>query len=116
MVVEDHSNLRPITREVLRAFYAQCPLEPVPRDALQELQKQSTESTFALLLGNDCSTHAVWLDTQVMTRIDECLWRSRMFSEVSCVVGSFQAQCAATCTSTAHKYQAAHHRMRVHIN
>lgn len=76
-------HLVPITREFLREFYRQYPLEPVPgavRDshvkAIEELERVVTKPGSKV-------PQEFYMETP--TRIDDCFWRSRMICEVRLV-------------------------------
>ncbi|GAX80561.1 hypothetical protein CEUSTIGMA_g7998.t1 [Chlamydomonas eustigma] len=71
--------LKPITREALRAFYAQFPLTPVPEAEanfhISEIEKLTSE------LGLPGSKVTETLGIAVPTRIDDIFWRNRCFME-----------------------------------
>ena len=65
-------HLVPITREILREFYAGFPLEPVPDNELDMLKKLLEElaSTASRPGSKVCETVAM----PTPSRIDDCLW------------------------------------------
>mmetsp|Transcript_18611 Transcript_18611/g.39978 ORF Transcript_18611/g.39978 Transcript_18611/m.39978 type:complete len:487 (+) Transcript_18611:206-1666(+) len=73
------AQLKPITREVLRAFYSKYPLEPVPTAECEELVHNMEQLALQLAAENSDTSKKFALETP--RRIDECFWRNRQFCE-----------------------------------
>mmetsp|Transcript_20581 Transcript_20581/g.53680 ORF Transcript_20581/g.53680 Transcript_20581/m.53680 type:complete len:859 (+) Transcript_20581:104-2680(+) len=86
--------LVPITREVLRQFYSQFPLEPVPEAELGELENRlqlQTERLRALAPTVADAVHQrFYMETP--KRLDDNFWRTRMLSEE--IAHSLKGLCA----------------------
>ncbi|KAJ9512435.1 hypothetical protein QJQ45_013006 [Haematococcus lacustris] len=81
--------LVPITREVLRNFYAQYPLEPVPVEYVTLLLERINEACTLVSKPGSTLRNAVWMETP--KRIDDNLWRTRQFCEE--IIDSLRLAC-----------------------
>ncbi|KAL6751193.1 hypothetical protein V8C86DRAFT_2784005 [Haematococcus lacustris] len=81
--------LVPITREVLRNFYAQYPLEPVPVEYVTLLLERINEACTLVSKPGSTLRNAVWMETP--KRIDDNFWRTRQFCEE--IIDSLRLAC-----------------------
>eukprot|EP00798_Chlamydomonas_sp_ICE-L_P029703 gene29703-5138_t len=72
-------HLVPITRELLKEFYSNYPLDPVPEEEYQNGLKALAELSSEI--GKTGSNVPETIGMECPTRIDDCMWKNRMFCE-----------------------------------